>query len=92
MRHLELWHRWRCRKIIAAAWGLLHERYEDSDERVMHHLKGIFNLSAMPTDLAPALRRLLDDFSTHEIDEGTGQTLEPYIHLFLGDKTTPVSG
>ncbi|KZC13182.1 hypothetical protein WN55_05515 [Dufourea novaeangliae] len=48
-----------------AAWKLLSDRYEDTNELIDYHMESFFDLSPMVKDSPVSLRQLLDDFSNH---------------------------
>lgn len=47
------------------AWKLLHERYEDTNELIDHHVSALFRLSSLSIDSTNALRQLIDDFTNN---------------------------
>ncbi|XP_076397934.1 uncharacterized protein LOC143266219 [Megachile rotundata] len=48
-----------------AAWALLRDRYEDSNELIDFHVGALFNLQSTTRDSPMSLRRLIDDFNNH---------------------------
>ncbi|KZC06736.1 hypothetical protein WN55_07287 [Dufourea novaeangliae] len=48
-----------------AAWKLLSDRYEDTNELIDYHVGSVFDLSPMVKDSPVSLRQLLNDFSNH---------------------------
>ncbi|CAK9801664.1 hypothetical protein ANTPLA_LOCUS2894 [Anthophora plagiata] len=47
------------------AWKLLHERYEDTNELIDHHVGAIFDLPSVAKESPIELRQLLDDFNNN---------------------------
>ncbi|XP_043263018.1 uncharacterized protein LOC122403528 [Colletes gigas] len=48
-----------------AAWKLLCERYEDTNELIDFHVGALFDLPTLPKDSPASLRQLLDDFNNN---------------------------
>ena len=48
-----------------AAWQLLCERYEVTNELIDYHVDALFSLSGIRKDSSDKLRQLIDDFNNH---------------------------
>lgn len=77
-----------------AVWGRLRDRsYEDSNERVNHHLTSLIGLNACGFSIGYAIanRQLFQPYLIVEIIEGMGRELGQSVHIFIESKITSAS-